>query len=498
MIDHKVILDATGISANETLASGIASTLTSEAHPFFRIGLQDRELAEFRTVRPYLSAVQDIIYSILSRSNFYGAGHSMYEELGGFATGAVGQFEDYYTVTRFQNFTVGEFYLGVDIRGKVDKFAREYQQTVEQVVKDFGIDNVSIETQNKYNNKNLDQYITIRHLIIPNTERISGKIDNRNMGWRSYKWEVSNQDEKYLSVSGFEEFPIHAPRWGVVGTSSVYGTGPGWKALGDVKMLQVLQKDKLLALAKLNDPPVRTNGRDRPNTLPGGINFNIQDGSLAPLYQINPDIQAIENTIFKTQQKIDSHFYKDLFLMMVNDDRSGVTAREVAERHEEKLIQCGPFIHKIKDEFLDPSINRTYNIALRAGKLPPPPEEIQGMELKIEYISVLAQAQKMVGTTAIEQHTRFVGTIAAIKPEVLDIINWDKAAVRYGEMVGSDDIIRSKEEIAEIRQAAQKAAEQAQMQQAVGNAVQGAKVLSDTPVGQNSALDALMGTGGQS
>ncbi len=171
-----------------------------------------------------------------------------------------------------------------------------------------------------------------------------------------------------------------------------------------------------------------------------------------------------------------------------------MTAREVVERHEEKLLVLGPLLESLEGELLDPFIDRTFELALEAGVIPPPPPELEGLDLKVEYISPLAQAQKMIGVTAIEQGARFVGSISAVKPEVIDIVDWDEMTRQHLQMDGvSPRIIRDPEVVAAERKARAEAAAAAQAAEQGVAMAQGAKTLSETKVGQNSALDAVLG-----
>jgi len=198
--------------------------------------------------------------------------------------------------------------------------------------------------------------------------------------------------------------------------------------------------------------------------------------------------------INETRQAIDKTFYVDLFLMIAQIDKGQMTAREIVERHEEKLLMLGPVLERLEGELLDPLIDRTFKIMLRTGVVPPPPEEIQGEDMKVEYISMLAQAQKMVGTTAIEQTISFVGNMMDAFPEIKDAVDADEAIIEYGDLMGiPSKIIRSKDEIMAIREERQKAEQAAQTAAVMPQMVEGAKKLSETELGKNSALDALLG-----
>jgi hypothetical protein len=120
------------------------------------------------------------------------------------------------------------------------------------------------------------------------------------------------------------------------------------------------------------------------------------------------------------------------------------------------------------------------------------------MNLKIEIISLLAQAQKMAQTAAIEQAFAFVGSVAGVFPDAKDNIDYDEAVRKYSDMLGVDAaIVRGKDAVAKIRQA--RAAKQAQIeaQQNAMAAVQGAGNLAKIPVGGGNALSHMLGVGGE-
>jgi hypothetical protein len=167
---------------------------------------------------------------------------------------------------------------------------------------------------------------------------------------------------------------------------------------------------------------------------------------------------------------------------------------KIAKKHEEKLLMLGPVIERIQSESHDPTIERTFQIAERFNLLPPPPPELEGVDLGIEYISILAQAQKMVGTTAIEQTTSFIGNLSSIVPEALDKLDTDEVVEAYANLTGAPPrIIRSKEDVAQIRQMrAQQQAAQAQAERGQAT-IDNAKTMSETKLNEESALDQLLG-----
>jgi len=495
-IDHKVMLDGMPGRAARILAAGMTSGLTSPSRPWFKLGLADADMLEIEAVKIWLDTVQERMMGVYSKSNIYGVLHSTYQELGTFGTASTAIVEDVVDVIRGQNFTIGEYWLGTGPDGRVNTFGRQFYYTIAQLVEEFGLENCSVSTQNAFKGKSLDQWVKVCHLIQPNSDRDTSKIDKENMNFESLYWEEGSQEEAFLRKGGFRGFPILCPRWDVV-SADVYGRGPGWEVLGDAKMLQKMQRNKLIALDKLTNPPVQIKGDTMgdANLLPGGITRFASGGAdagVSATYQVNPNIAELEATIQQTKRDISEGYYSDLFLMISQLDQPNTTAREIVERHEEKLLMLGPVLERLESELLDPLIDRTFSIMLAKGLIPMPPEELQGMEMKVEYISMLAQAQKMVGTASIAQTVTFAQNIAAVIPEAADMINVDETIQEYADMMGvPPKIIRSKEDVAVIRQS--RADQVAAQQKAITmqNMVAGAKTLSDTKLGQNSALDQI-------
>lgn len=501
MIDHKAILDGHSSRSLNTLASGMTSGLTSPTRPWFRLSIQDPDLAQIELVKEWLGKVQDRMMTVFQKSNIYGVLNSIYSEVGAFGTASMMLVEDFETVVRARGFTIGEYYLGTGPDGRVNTFARMFKMTTSQLIKEFGEAAVSPSVRIAWQRNDADTFWDVYHLIEPNDTRVPDRKDFKNMKFRSCYWQPDSPEDTYLAIRGFDEFPVLAPRWETTTTADVYGRSPGWYALGDIKMLQKMKKTMLLALEKVADPPLQadSNVADDIDVLPGGItrsSATSPNAGLRAAYLVNPDVNAMEASIDRVKRGIDSFFYADLFMMIATIDHTDMTAREIVERHEEKLLMLGPVLEKLESELLSPLIDRTFSIMLKAGLIPEPPAELQGMDLDIEYISLLAQAQKMVGITGIEQVVRFTGSMLGAFPEVGDMIDSDESVREYANMIGVPPrMIRSPEQIAALRKQRAAAQAQAKMEQDAAAQVQGAKVLSDTPVGQNSALDLVLNQG---
>jgi len=513
-IDHKTVIDSHARRDIRDLASGMVSGLTSPSRPWFRLGLPDKDLEKHKPVKVYLDECARRMHAALSDSNAYESLHTGYEEIATFGTAATAMLEDYKDVVRFRNYTIGEYYLGTGPDNRVDTFARPFYMTVGAMVKEFGIENCSPTVKVAYEQHATEKWVKIFHMIEPNDTRVEGFKDFRNMPFRAVYWEVGSVQNTYLRIHGHEEFPIITPRWVTTTSADIYGRSPGWDVLGDDKMLQTMQIQKLMALDKELDPPMQADANvQNINTLPGGITRSssmLPNAGIRPAYQIKPDINAIREDILEVKKALDDAFYRDLFKMLINYERGVVTATEIAEKQSERLNLLSPVIAKLNNDQNKPFIDRLFNIMNRAGLLPelsPELEElIGGMPMKVTYISVFAQAQKMIGITAIEQTVNFIGGLSKIAPDVVDNLDTDEASRVYADSIGSpakiivDPIVVAAKRKARAKEEAKIAQANAMSQMAEG-AEKGAKAAKDlgtTPIGTGSALDtALAGITGK-
>jgi len=441
MIDHKTLLDDHATNSIKILASGMQSGMTSPSRPWCRLNIADKERNKVPAVRVWLDDTTEKMLDVCANSNTYDVFYSMYEELGQFATSCSIILEDYDSVIRLRNFTAGEYYLGTDSRGIVNSFAREFELKVGQCVEMFGYNNCSPVIQQHKDNNRVDVDIIIRHLIEPNTNADLSMDDNKNMLYRSVYWELSEGGDKFLSTTGFIEFPVIAPRWDTVTSNEVYGYGPGWFAIGNVKQLQKTCLDELISKEKSYDPPMIEDSTVSgvSNYMPGGktktTSSNPNTGA-KPAYQINPNLESLHNSKVELKEAIDKTFFVNVFLMMVNFDKTNMTATEVAQREQENVMMMGPLLNRVNKEMLTGFLERLYAIMDRNGLFLPPPEEISGQDIKIEFISILSQAQKAIGAISIDRTLNRIQNIAAVKPEVLDVIDFDEAAREYANMEG--------------------------------------------------------------
>jgi hypothetical protein len=476
---YNSIYDSTATRALRVLAAGMMAGMTSPARPWFRLTTSNPQLDEAAAVKSWLADVTRLMQMVFARSNTYRTLHSMYEELGAFGTASSIVLADFDTVIHHYPLTTGEFAIAADHRGRVNTLYREFQMTVAQMVREFGRDKCSPTVRNLFDMGSLDQWVTVIQVIEPRTDRDLTKRDDRNMAWKSVYFELGENEDKLLRESGFKEFPALCPRWAVCG-GDIYGHSPAMEALGDIKQLQHEQLRKAQGIDYKTKPPLQvpTSLKSRDvDTLPGGISFvdaAAPNGGIRSAFEVNIDLSHLLADIHDVRERIKGSFYADLFLMLANSTNPQMTATEVAERHEEKLLMLGPVLERMHNEILDPLIEMTFSRMVEAGIVPTPPEELQGMELNVEFVSMLAQAQRAIATNSVDRFVGNLGAVAGIKPDVLDKFDADRWADAYADMLGIDpELIVPGDKVAMIRK---QRAEAAQAQQQAAMLAQGADV----------------------
>lgn len=497
------LVDATGILAMRTLAAGLQGGLTSPARPWFRLGLDDADLARSRPGQAWLDEVAARMRSVFHRCNFYNAMHTLYAELATFGTAFVFELADPRDGFRFMPLCAGEYVLDCDAGRRVDTVFRRSSMSLRQIVQTFGPAALP-ESLREAVRRNADERRNVIQAVYPRDDRIHGILTASHMPVASVYWlEGRDGGEHALRESGFRHFPGFGPRWDVAG-NDVYGRSPAMDALPDCRMLQQMGITTLKAIHKAVDPPMSVSAGLRSVGLdltPGGINYvdsapGQSPQAATPLLQVNPDLSTARRAMESVQNQIRSGLYNDLFKLIL-EGRSGVTASEIAAREEEKLVLIGPVLERLHDELFIPLMDRTFECMRELDMLPPCPPELSGRRLKVEFVSLLAQAQKLVGVSAADQYLALTLRASTAWPEALDTLNVDHLLDNYADSLGLPiSLTRPPEEREQMRAARAEAARGAALADSLKQGVDLVQQLAKSPLSgpdgrQISVLDGL-------
>jgi hypothetical protein len=505
------ILDSSATRAITTLAAGMQSGLTSPARPWLKLETADTDLMNVKAVSAWLDKVTQIMRTVFSRSNTYPSLHGMYGEMGAYGTTASVVLPDFKNVIHFYPLTVGGYCISTDDRGEVDTLSRHYQMTVGQIVKKYVAKNgamdwskVSQHVKNAWDNHNQDNWIPVHHLIQPRQDRDTLKLDARNMPFESICFEAGGNEDKLLSESGYKRFPAIVNRW-TTKPGDIYGSDcPGMIALGDIVQLQHQQLRKGQGIDYMTKPPLQVpvalKNQDS-DFLPGGVTYVDAVGpqnAVRSAFDVQLNLQHLSVDIEDVRQRINAAFFADVFLFLstVRGSMKGqITAREVAEIHEEKLLMLGPVVENTETRQLNPLVDITFDACIEAGLFPPPPPELQeegeGASINVEFIGLLSQAQRAVSMGGVDRIIGAVASIAAAKqdPTVWDKIDTDRVVDKAASYLGVDpEIIRGDDEVAALRQQRAEAMQAAQAQEQAAQAAATAKDLAGADMSTDNAL----------
>lgn len=502
---NSAIVDETGVLAARTLASGMMAGMTSPTRPWFRLGLHDLATMPFGDARDWLAECERRMMRVLSESNFYESLAVLYHDIGVFGSGNMIIYEDADQVIRCYNPCLGEFFFGNDGSNRVSQNYREFTLTIGQACDMFGLEALEPGDQVAYRQGGGSRLteIVIAHAIEPNGELWEnataplGRAVPSVFKWREVYWKKGSTGAHILKMAGFREKPFVGARWDLV-SNDAYGRSPGMDGLPVNRQLQIQQRRKAEAIDKLVRPPMNAsvNMKNEPmSILPGAVNYvaDLQNAGFKPAYQVDPRLQEMTGDIREAQDRLNRVFFVDLFMMISNLDTVR-TATEIDARREEKLIQLGPVIERFENEVLDTIIDRVFAIMARRGLFETPPAEIGGADINVQYISMLAEAQRAASTAGIERLFQVVGNLVGVKPDIVDTLDWEKGIEIYADRLAVEpELINSPDEIAALRQARAEAEQQQAMLAAGAEAAKAGKLLSETDVGGGeSALQAML------
>lgn len=517
--DTSKILNNTPTRAFRGLAAGLMAGCTPRARPWLEHTVPDDDLAKWGPVNLWLWEYTRRQRKILELSGFYQImSQCVYPDMACFGLGTMLQEEDPLRLMRFVPLAIGSYGLAQDGDGVIDTLYYEEPWTVAELVKEFDWNRLSPSVRTLWNNRTYEQYISVLRVIEPNSEFVPGGFGAKGMKWGSVWIELGGvpslagaagtaiQDSTtpgfgFLRESGYSEFPVHAGRWSTT-PRDVYPTGAGHDALPDCKQVMQLERRSLLAVAKGVNPTMLIPEMLRSHKLsmlpgdavyvPSGMTQKVESA-------FTPHQDAVNSTEMKirqAEQRIMDAAYGDL-MRRFTEERQGEgvqppSAEEIVAQKQEIMLLLGPVLDNMND-FLTRVSERTHAMMVRARILPPAPKEIRGMKLIPRFVSVLFQAQKMIGIQARERSLVFLGQLAQLKgPDAVDTLDVDKFADGFYDEIGlPPDCVTPMPIRLQARQQRQQQAEAQQQGQAMMAAAQGAKDAAKAQTGEGAGDNLL-------
>lgn len=472
-VKSKKILDSTTFIAVRNFASGMMTGATSPTRRWFKTGIMNRDNKKNKmsyAAKLWCSNQAELSRKILYASNFYQLLPEVYEQLGVFLFSCMAMEKDYDNVANFKVLPIGSYYYSKDGRGVVDTVCRNYMESAKNLVERYGLENCSDAVQQVYKTRPNDMF-EIVHFVEPNREYKEGSPISAQKKFISVTYEVGNGTTLFLKKAGFDKFPYVVFEASCNGEDAYPSKGCGIYALPDAKQLMSMIKELGKAVKKMVSPAYQGSASLKNKRLSDNPGFFNEDGDngagIRPIHEVNPQVLELKNIIAELRENIKSIFYNDLFAMILNTAERGRTATEVNELKEEKLVLLSPLLEQIHTA-LKQILDWLFYTEMEAGILPEVPQELEGEEIEIEFISTLAQAMKAQNISSMERFITFTANMAqAVDPVLIKKIKGEKMIDDYADFANIDpNQIAPNEELEALRQQqAEKQAQAEQMQQ---------------------------------
>lgn len=464
IVKNRKIIDSTPLVALRNFSSGMMSGATSPVNRWFKTSISNIDLANDYYLKNWCSKQEELTRQILYSSNFYQCLPEIYKQLGIFGFSAVTLEPDYDTVVNFKVLPIGSYYYAKNSRGRVDTFCRVYMDTAKNIVEKYG-DNCPEDIIEASKENPLKLY-EIMHFVEENKYQKKKHLSSRFSKYVSVV--ILSTKNEFLSIKGFDKFPY-------VVFESAYSTdidypqdSPGINALADVKQLMTMVKEYAKAVKKIVCPTYKGPASLKNKKLadvPGAYIEEDESGrGITPVYEVNPRVLELKQEKDELKTAIKEHFYNDLFAMILSTAERGRTATEVNELKEEKMVLLSPLLEQIHSA-LRQILSWIYDEEVRVGILEPLKESYKNYRFEIEFVSTLAQAQKVSNISSMERFTTFVSNIAnSIDPILKSKLNGEKIIEDYATFANiSPTQIVPSDELEKIREQTQNS--QNQMQQ---------------------------------
>lgn len=417
---------------------------------------------------------------------------------GSYGTAGLGVYEadDYDAPFRFMAHDVVHMVIDEDPHGMVDTVYFTREMTLRQMVKEYGVENLSPAARQKHNAQEWNEKMRVLICIEPREERDYTKAGNQDMPIASYHIDMDGQH--VLRESGYIEMPVFVGRfWKVPGEK--YGRSPGMAALPDILELNAMREAYILGQEKTLDPPMAlyedsSLGNGVLDTSAGAVNVFSPTGrgaatgagkAVEPLYTVG-ELPTAKERIMELTENVRNHFFVDRLLDLNNETR--MTLGEANIRNELRGQSLTPVYSRQETEVLIRVMERVFNSLLLRGyygvipgskqeqvmlargqtprHLPEAVIELMASDrevYQINFISPAARTMRSEELFGTQRTLEFATALAQIDPQVVDKLDTDAMLERVQELTGApSSVIVAIDAVAKIREARA----QAQAQQA--------------------------------
>lgn len=468
------------------LAVALVMNLTPSRLHWFRLRVPEQTWEE----QAFLKQAEDKMLRVFSKAGVYDHLMNMFYEAPLYGCAAMGINEDLELGVDLVPSTIGEFWLAEDYRGVPNCIYRRFAMSAFNLQAQFGYDKCPDAVKKALDSEKFDTEFTVIHAVEQNP-RYNPKNPFNKEYISVYFCEEAKEEDGFLEYKTTKRFPFVTCRWDRYGKNP-YGFGIGRRVLGDVKSLQAYEKDLAKASKKKISPPLKGSVDLKKvviDTSAEAVTYTNDPNGLTPLFNVNYETREALENIQRINDRIYRMTYNDLFLAILNKDKT-MSATEAAAIVKEKEA-LGAVVERFQRETLKPLIENTFLILLEQGALGEVPPSMRGKDMSIEYQSVLSSTQEIGDLQNIDRWLQFVSQVATINPEVARKPDVLAIADYYADRLNIDfNLIKDNEAVQQQQQEEAEAQAQLEQQQL---AMQQAQVQAGAVKDYAQAQKAIMG-----
>ena len=418
----EMAFEGTAMRSLKRFASNIHNVFTPMGAEWFRLTTGHPYLDNQRHIALWLEDATRIIKHHISRpsSNFHSAIYQYYLEAGAFGTGIVFVEDIPGMGPHFRNFPLSDCVLAAGGEMEIDTVFRLYRQTAKDLISRFDPKQLPEEVIKKATSEKLLEEYDLIHYVAPawlHQDQLP-----KDWKWPYVSIHYMKDKKKVLSFSGYETMPYICARW-ERSDREIYGRGPTWEILPDMRLINEVEKVYLKGVQKAISPPmfVPDSGLLDPlDTTPDAINYyTVGIGGKDTIFPV-PNAGRIEyaqDLNARLVNSIKEGYFLDILELpgpiAPDGDVMRFSATEVSVRMRNRMPVLGPLLARQEAELLDPLIKRTAHILTRAGALGEMPEEL-AEGFRVEYLNPISIAMRSGEVNSIVQLFEMIMPLAQI------------------------------------------------------------------------------------
>lgn len=467
--------------AATSFAAGIYSGLTNPAARWFGLQTPDEDLNAWQPMAEWTDLATSRVFASLTPalSSFYSATFQAYSDIAAFGNAAAyDELDD--AERKFMDVTMSlaEICWDIDAWGRVSEVVRKFLLKPRAAAAFFKGRGDLPPKLMELAEKGDQTKIAFYHHVFNNADWRPGRIGARGKPWKSVY--ACEEGSWLISTRGYEEMPYYVPRWDVDSGHTV-GTGPGFIALASTRVVQQMEAATIRGAQFASDPTLLApdreswplNGHVRPGQMVyGGI--GMRGEQLVRPLQVSGGVGLTEAEKRAKLEEVKEAFH---YALMTVQGRTGLTPQETLIIEEAKMRNWAPHSDRIMEEYAARKVERRFRLLWKAGQIPPPPKEAEGLPLGMRYQSAASMAMKAREGMAITQFLGNLGPLAQTDPRYLQRLDPDAVIEALHEASPSlpARLLRSREEANQIAEAQQQQMQMQQMVEAAGPMASAAK-----------------------